>query len=127
MTKLANELLNIIRNSERHMTAEELFLQCKNDNIRISLASVYRNLGTMAEDGLIKKVSIPGESDRYDKTMIPHGHLICKKCKQVKDTHVRDLQHILEMSVGSEIDSYDLCIYYVCPECRRVERGNAVI
>lgn len=119
MTKIANQLLTIIRESDCHMTAEELFIQCINNNIKISIASIYRNLGTMVEDGIIRKVSIPGEPDRYDKNVNPHEHLICRKCKQVVDVHVDHLQNLLEQSIGSEIDSYDLCIHYICPECHK--------
>ena len=125
MTKLAAEMLDLIRSSERHMTAEEVFMLCKEKGIKISFASVYRILTNFVDDGIMRKVSIPGEPDRFDKTVRPHDHIFCSRCKKVCDIDIGDLTEMLEKKIGSRIDGYTLSVKYICPECRRLESSEA--
>ncbi|MDO4458670.1 MAG: transcriptional repressor [Clostridia bacterium] len=117
MTKQGEKLLMVMNNSTRHMTAEEIFMLCKENDIKISFASVYRNLTNLLDEGLIRKVSIPGEPDRFDKTPTPHDHIFCSVCHNVADIDLGDMTTMLESKVGKHIDGYDLSIKYVCPEC----------
>ena len=72
MSKQKNALLEVIRNSEGHLTAEELFMRCREQHVDISMATVYRNLGILSMEGSVKRIAVPGEPDRYDKTLSPH-------------------------------------------------------
>lgn len=119
MSKQGDKIENIVNTSDKHLTAEEIFMLCRQDNFAVSLATVYRNLGLLVSKGKINKVSIAGEPDRYDKTVAVHDHIICSKCKKVTDIHIQNLKEILEEKTGMSIDSYDLCLHYVCPECKK--------
>ena len=124
MSKQRDEVFRIINTSDRHLTAEEIFLECKSRNVPISMATVYRNLGIMVEQRIIKKVSITGEPDRYDKIITKHDHLICESCKGLQDLNIEDISNDIEEKIGMEILSYDLNIYYICPECRKKLKGE---
>ena len=122
MSKQKNALLEVIRNSEGHLTAEELFMRCREQHVDISMATVYRNLGILSMEGAVKRIAVPGEPDRYDKTLSPHEHVVCDRCKRMADICMSDMRQMLEQWVGSPISSYDLCVRYVCPSCRACER-----
>ena len=119
MTKIAAQLLQLISESPEHLTADELFRECKTKNIKCSVASVYRNLTALVDGKYVRRVIIPGEPDRFDKSLMPHEHLICSHCKHVQDIHVADLQKVLEQHLGVKIDSYDLTMHYVCERCKK--------
>ena len=57
-------------------------MQMKMDNSKISHATVYNNLHTLAENGKIIRISEPGSPDRYDNTS-RHDHLICTVCGKI--------------------------------------------
>lgn len=121
MLKYQEEILNIIQSSDEHMTAEKIFLKCKEKSLRISVATLYRSLGIMVEQGLITRVSVCGQSDRYDKNMSKHEHIFCERCGKLRDVYIDDLKPLLEARIGMPLSSYDLCMKYVCSECREKE------
>ncbi len=118
MTKLASQLLNLIQNSDKHMSAEEIFMLCKDKGVRISFASVYRNLTNLVESGDIRRVPVTGEPDRFDKTIRAHDHAFCTVCGNVVDVDVGDMEKYLSDKLGNKIESYSLTIKFICPECR---------
>ena len=117
MRKYAKLLLELINQSGNHMTAEQIFLALKKTEPKIVQATVYNNLNTLCQEGLIRKMSIEGSPDRYDK-ILKHDHLVCKKCGSLSDISFEDLTGALEKQLGENILSYDLKVFYLCPKCR---------
>lgn len=120
--KLSQQVLEILNNSQGHMSAEQMYLHCANNGIKGSVASIYRVLRKLAEDGYIRRVSIPGQPDFFDKTLNEHEHLICTCCGKVKDIKIDSLRKSIEENLNRNIESYELCIKYVCDEC--LEKGK---
>ncbi len=117
MTRYAKQILDLINQSDRHMTAEQIFLELKKSEPKVVQATVYNNLNTLWENGMIRKLSVTGSPDRYDK-VYRHDHLICKKCGTLSDIAFHDITGDLEKQLGEGIISYDLNIFYLCPKCR---------
>lgn len=117
--KRKDQILGLLQNSSGHMRAEEMYMYCKDHDIKISLATTYRTLGKLAEEGQIRKVSVPGQPDIFDKTLSEHEHMVCSICGGVKDVKVKNLKKMILNEVNEDIDSYELCIKYVCPKCKK--------
>lgn len=117
MTRYANAILNLINESSNHLTAEQVFLELKKTEPKIVLASVYNNLNALTERGLIRKVSLDGQADRYDKIK-KHDHLVCRKCGRLADFEFGDLTENLAKQLNSDVFKYDLKVFYECSECR---------
>lgn len=118
MTRNGKLILDIINHSGDHLTAEQVFLRLKQTVPKIVLATVYNNLNTLCDQGLIRKVSVEGSPDRYDK-ILKHDHLVCKKCGALADITFSDLTASLSAQLGEPILSYDLKVSYICPACRK--------
>lgn len=123
MTKNARMILEIISNSEEHLTAEQIYLRLKEKNEKAVLATVYNNLSFLHGHGLIRKVSVEGYPDRYDRT-VRHDHLVCRQCGKLSDVTLEDLTETLQKQIGVPIISYDLKISYLCPECLEKAKSN---
>jgi len=119
MTKLNQTILETLRTSEGHMTAEEMFLFCKQNNIKVSLASTYRILGNLADEGYIKRLAFAGQPDVFDKTLDEHQHLVCDSCGKVKDILIKDFKGIIEEAANEKITSYSLTLNYTCRSCKK--------
>lgn len=111
-------ILDLIRTSKEHMTAEQVFLTLKQTYPSVVLATVYNNLNSLYEQGKIRKISMEGGPDRYDN-VTRHDHLVCRRCGSLEDVHLSDLTPELERQIGVTIEGYELKIRYLCPKCRR--------
>jgi Fe2+ or Zn2+ uptake regulation protein len=116
--RYADSILKIINTTDSHMTAEQVFFTLKQDHPSVVLATVYNNLNSLYEQGKIRKISIEGCADRFDKNT-RHDHLVCRKCGRLHDVYLADITAELEQQMGFSIDGYDLKIQYLCPECRK--------
>ncbi|WP_286209591.1 Fur family transcriptional regulator [Dubosiella newyorkensis] len=124
MSKQKDKLLAILQASKTHPSAEELFLACKKENVKISLATVYRNLALLQEEGKIQKISIPNEVDRYDSILRPHAHAVCERCHQIEDIELNGLIDFIQAQTEIKPTSCDLSIRHICAKCRKKEALN---
>ena len=123
MTKYEKDIFAIVNTSREHLTVEQIFQKLRDIHPQVVLATVYNNLNRLLEEGLIRKVSVEGMPDRYDK-MKKHDHLVCKRCGKLADVTLEDLTASLKKQLGSDFLSYDLKVFYICPACREKEDGN---
>ena len=125
VTKYAKKILEIVSSSHSHMTAEEIFDVLRQTYPTVVLATVYNNLNRLWQDDLIRKVSVEGMPDRYDRIQ-RHDHLVCKQCGRLLDIDLGDLTKQLEKKAGLSILSYDLKLTYLCEDCKKkIERNGA--
>lgn len=121
VTKYAKKILEIISSSRSHMTAEQVFEALRQSCPKVALATVYNNLNRLWEEDLIRKISVEGMPDRYDRIQ-RHDHLVCKCCGRLADVDLGDLTQQLESKIGMPILSYDLKLLYLCDSCREQQR-----
>ena len=119
MTKQRELILSILKQSDRHLTADEIFFLAKLKMPSIAMATVYNNLNAMNEAGIINRLHIDGVADCFDKITEPHDHLLCDRCGKITDIKLPTLAEDIERTLGTEIEDYELTVHYVCPECRR--------
>lgn len=110
------KILEIVNGSNDHLTAEQIFQKIREIYPQIVLATVYNNINRLAAQGCIRRISLEGCPDRYDKA-IRHDHMVCKVCGKLSDVQLKDLTEQLEKELGQKILSYDLKLQYICPEC----------
>ena len=56
MTRYAKRIWELVDHSEAHMTAEQIFLELKKEEPKVVQATVYNNLNTLCQKGLIRKL-----------------------------------------------------------------------
>ena len=114
-------ILDNIKKTKSHPTANELYEMIKKDNPKIGQATVYRNLKTMANDGDI--IIIPGKNNtnRYDGDINLHNHLVCEKCGKVTDIFIsRDvINNEIENKYGVKINRENIIYEGICKKCNK--------
>ena len=116
-------ILNEVMNSRLHPTADSIYTNLKKDNPGLSLGTVYRNLTQLTEHGFIAKLSIPNQSDRFDRNIKPHAHLICEKCNNIFDIESNSIDKFLNSlsdKENIEISNYDIILKGTCTKCKNV-------
>lgn len=127
MTRQRRIILEELRKVHSHPTADEVYNTVRQRMPRISLGTVYRNLETLSQWGLARKLDLAGNRRRFDGSTEEHYHVRCVRCGDVGDIPVEPLRH-LEVSVRNktefEIIGHRLNFLGLCPRCRR-EKGEA--
>lgn len=123
MTTYEREIYHIITNSMKHLTAEQIYAEMKNKYPQIVLATVYNNVNKLWKAGMIRKISVENMPDRYDR-LTRHDHLVCQKCGKLADITFEDLTASLRRQLGEDFFSYDLKVFYLCPDCRKQEKNQ---
>lgn len=119
-SKQKEEVLKIVLESCNHPDAKDVHKRAKKIIPNISLGTVYRNLNTLSEEGLIKKVSLENGNDRFDKTLINHNHVICMKCGKMCDVNVlleKSIVDKIENETGFKITDSNFNINGICKDC----------
>ena len=114
-------ILNELRSRFDHPTAEELYFSLKKELPNLSLGTVYRNLSTMAEDGIIMKIEGDG-ADRFDGNSANHYHFRCEKCGKVTDIYMplfEDIENQAQNFADGTITSHRIVFSGVCKGCQQ--------
>ena len=119
-TKQKFLVYDVVSNSDKHFTAEEVYIECLKLQPNISLGTVYRNLNKLVELKKIKRIKMPNSVDRYDKNFI-HGHAICIKCNKLTDIYEDCLINVPNIKKFKIID-YDLIFNGICEKCQKEEK-----
>ncbi len=108
-----------------HPTAAEVYEEIRKAYPQISLGTVYRNLGLMADDGEILRLSFPDAPDRFDPNAHEHYHVSCSRCGRIFDTDrtfpselVRQVDRAVEACTGVRVESRVMMFRGVCAACR---------
>lgn len=123
MTKQRRLIFDIVKNSRRHMTADEVYSEAKKEINNIGLGTVYRNLDFLRREGLVRRVELPDGPDRYDGNVTPHEHARCISCGRLLDVRLKT-DELLEKGQleGFEIFGCEVHIVGLCKECAEKKR-----
>ncbi len=122
MTRQRRIILDELRKTKDHPTADMLYQSVRRHLPRISLGTVYRNLEILAEAGMIRKLEFGGASRmRFDATVSRHSHIRCVACGRIDDFPLDPDLNPEEYTAGIngyEVLGYNLEFYGRCPACK---------
>ena len=112
-----------------HPTADQIYLDVRAKDDKISRGTVYRNLGVLSEYGEVTNVKVPAASaDRYDSRQDLHYHLYCTNCGKVSDAPLPyhpEFDEKVEQETGFRIARHRGIFEGICPECaKQLEKNN---
>ena len=120
MTRQRNVLLSLLRRMRSHPTADELYLKLRNRLPRISMGTVYRNLQSLCDQGLVSEIATAGRQRRYAAGLEDHYHVRCLKCGRVADCPSRppaELETAAGRACNFQITGHRLEFLGLCPRC----------
>lgn len=89
-------ILEAIYNLKNHPTAENIIDYIKKMYPNIATGTVYKVLGVLVENRLIKKVTTEKDAMRYDGVMESHHHIYCQETELIKDYFDQELDELLQ-------------------------------
>ena len=122
LTKQRQAVLQVIRDSYQHLTANEVFEDARRLLPGISFATVYNSLRYLKEEGLIGEVRFGTDAARYDRNLSRHDHASCNNCGKLVDLDLRIpnalIKEAAELSRFSD-GSIELTLHGLCPDCAK--------
>ena len=113
-------IIRMLLSSAEHPRADAIFAAVRAEHPTISLATVHRTLETLCEIGEARKVTMLHDSARYDGNITPHHHVVCVKCRRIRDIEIPRLDRLFagqsELGEFTVIGS-TLEIHALCEEC----------
>jgi Fur family ferric uptake transcriptional regulator len=85
MTHQRRVILDEIKGSASHPTADEIYERVKKKLPRISLGTVYRNLDILASIGAITRLDSSQPPMRFEWNTREHYHITCVECGAIED------------------------------------------
>lgn len=126
-------ILQILGNTEKHLSAEEIYLRAYQIYPAIGLTTVYRTLDLLVKNGLVMKLESGEGRARYElagkvEGVSCHQHLICMNCRTFLDSRelteeelevIERMKEKLYQKYGFKVKNCILQFYGECKECQK--------
>jgi len=130
-------ILNVLDQTTKHLSAEEIYHQVRKVHSPVGIATVYRTLELLGQLKLVHKFDFGDGRSRYElsketKKKAHHHHLVCVECQKVVDyTDFIDeevellsrTEKRLSRKYNFKILEHVIQFYGLCNQCR----GNGII
>ena len=117
-------VLRVVLDLDIHPTADQVQTALARRRVRVSRATVFRTLESLARLGLIGRACHPGGSVRYDGRTDRHHHLVCLGCDRVidfSDARLDALPVPDTRRLGFVVTDFKVQLRGTCRECREQE------
>ncbi len=118
-------IIEVIAHSSRHMTAEEVFAEVQTRTRAVNVATVYRTLDLLVEEGLASRANLGGGRVVYATAEHgPHVHLVCRHCGGVVDADVALFEALfqnVQTQYGFVCGPQHFAVYGLCVGCQPVD------
>lgn len=116
-------IMEIIRQGEGHLDADEIYRRAREKEPRLSLSTVYRTLHMFKKLGLVEELHFDETHHHYEVSpSTEHHHLLCLGCGRVIEFD-HPLTRYIEMNVAEakdfEIVDAEISLTGYCPRCRQ--------
>ncbi len=121
LTPQRETVLRVIRESDNHLTASEIFEAARKLRPGISYATVYNSLHYLKSSGLIREIHFGNAASRYDRETERHDHAMCTCCGRLVDFDLAlttELMRAAARRSGFKAESVHLTLHGLCPDCR---------
>jgi Fur family transcriptional regulator, peroxide stress response regulator len=119
-------ILELVRGTGSHPTADWVYRQLKDEFPDLSLATVYRNLTVLMDQGLVRKIDFGSTFDRFDANIGPHYHFVCERCKAIIDLELPvddSLNDRVSSKTGFTALRHRIEFYGICDRCKASDDG----
>lgn len=117
-TRQRSAIRDAIAQADRPLLPQEVLVAAQQVVPGLGIATVYRNLKVLVEEGELQAVNLPGENPRFELVGHQHHHHFqCRECQRVFDVHAcpGDLSRLAPQ--GFTVEDHDLTLYGRCKDC----------
>ncbi len=117
-TRQKSAVRAVLTSSHRPLTPQEILEGAQGDVPGLGIATVYRVLKGLLEEGEASAVELPGQAARYEMAHLGHHHHFqCRACDKVFEVSgcPGDLSRLAP--AGFQMDGHEVVLYGRCASC----------
>jgi len=115
-------VVKAVEEADRHISAEEIYLQVRARYPHMNISTVYRTLELLSELGLVTETDMGDGRVRYHSIgKGHHHHLVCEKCGaiiDVEESMLTPLWNEIGQRYDFEVNMKHLALFGLCAKCR---------
>ena len=116
-------ILEIIRQGQGHLDADEVYRRARDKQPRLSLSTVYRTLRMFKKLGLVEELHFGEAHHHYEiKPSAEHHHLVCIGCGKVVEFECplsQQMKENVSREKGFQVTDVEVSMMGYCPTCRQ--------
>ncbi len=130
-TRSQERILNLLKMLDRAISAQDIYLELRNRNESMGLATVYRSLEALKLEGTVQVRTLGNGESLYSTMQEDRHHLTCLQCGNsipIDRCPVHDLEEQLHQSYQFKIFYHTLEFFGLCTQCQMVQKeGDEVM
>ena len=119
-TRQNTAIIHALQRAGRPLSPSEVLGEARKEAKSLGIATVYRNLKALQDEGSIIQVALPGLPARWEAAKkAHHHHFLCRQCDRLTDIHVcsRDLLGLVPGDYT--LEEHDILLRGLCAECSK--------
>lgn len=111
-----------LKGTTAHPDVETILAMVKDKLPGVGVATVYRNLRALVDDGKVVTLETSLGSIHYDADVSDHAHFVCRCCGRISDLFIGlPLTETVE-NLGYKVEQEKSILYGLCPDCAKAAR-----
>ncbi|MFB2894133.1 Fur family transcriptional regulator [Aerosakkonemataceae cyanobacterium BLCC-F50] len=126
-TRSQKRILNFLQNVNRAISAQDIYVELRNQNQGMSLATVYRALEALKREGALQVRMLSNGESLYSCVHQDKHHLTCLQCGisiSLDECPVQELETQLHNSYKFKIFYHTLEFFGLCNICEAGQAEN---
>jgi len=123
-TRQKRAIRDVFERADRPLSTDEIF-EAAHDAIRsLGIATVYRSIRSLLDEGFLTAVEVPGRTPLYERAgKQHHHHFVCTACARVYELDGCSSEIRGDLPRGFRATGHDVTIYGECADCRGQNRA----
>ncbi|MBN2142994.1 MAG: transcriptional repressor [Candidatus Aureabacteria bacterium] len=131
ITEGREAILNFLAGSDKHLSAEDIYMAIRPNCPNVGLTTIYRTLDILVNMALVYRFDFGDGRARYELTEGPkgahhHHHLVCTECHKIVDYTdfineevklLHETEKGLSKKYGFKITNHLIQFYGMCASC----------
>ena len=126
-TQSQEQILKLLQTIRRSLSAQDIYTELRNRKQSIGLATVYRSLDALKQEGCLQVRTLASGESVYSSFHQDRHHITCVRCgKSVAfdECPVHQLETQLQQSHNFKIYYHTLEFFGLCDRCQLVSNSN---
>ena len=118
-TKNREVILTLLSENDRYLTAGDIRNYMESGNPGVSFDTIYRNLATFTELGILEETELAGERHfrMHCEPGVHHHHFICTLCGKTRSIPDCPMDLIAVNLPDYQVEGHKFEVYGRCPVC----------
>jgi Fur family ferric uptake transcriptional regulator len=120
-TRSQEKILLALKGVNQPISAQNLYIEMRQDGLTMGLATVYRALDALKLEGAVQMRTLPSGEALYSLPQEDRHHLTCLQCGNtiaINECPVHDLEQQLHQAHRFKIFYHTLEFFGLCPQCQ---------